>query len=82
MNPFFVLTEFVTLKTQEFGRKNVPMRENKYLHIVLVLCVLCEISKTRNIRPFVVENETVTGESYRNLLTHIVFPHLASLQED
>ena len=42
----------------------------------------CGLSKTKVIGPYEIENATVTGESYRNLLINRVFPRLASLRED
>ena len=42
----------------------------------------CGLSKTKVIGPYEIENATVTGESYRNLLIRKVFPRLASLRED
>ena len=40
------------------------------------------LSKTMVIEPFEIENGAGTRESYKNLLTRKLFPHLASLRED
>ena len=42
----------------------------------------CGISKEKTIGPYEVEDRTVTGESYRQLLIRKVFPRLASLRSD
>ena len=42
----------------------------------------CGISKEKIIGPYEVEDGTVTGESYRQLLIRKVFPRLASLRSD